>query len=122
MMHVPTGPDGERERGWMTAGVLCVHGAEQGESLCGTEKLSLSRSLSPSLLSLLLPAHKYKQNQELSVELLLSTSLLSMCRHTVTLKMVRPNALSLSPPSLHSLIIPWLPLFFLLPSLASPSH
>ncbi|XP_034028279.1 zinc finger protein 385A isoform X2 [Thalassophryne amazonica] len=30
MMHVPTCPDGESKRSWMTAGLLCVHGAEQG--------------------------------------------------------------------------------------------
>ena len=75
MMHVPTGPDGERERSWMTAGVLCVHGAEQGETLYGTAQHSLSLSCSlifspPPFLSL---THKYTQNQEFSVEL--STSL-----------------------------------------------
>ena len=75
MMHVPTGPDGERERSWMTAGVLCVHGAEQGESLRGT---ALSLSCSLSLTSPSPPfalTDKYTQNQEFSVELLLSTSL-----------------------------------------------
>lgn len=74
MMHVPTSPDGERERSWMTAGVLCVHGAEQGESLRGTA-LSLSCSLSfasPSPPFAL--TDKYTQNQEFSVELLLSIS------------------------------------------------
>ena len=40
MMHVPAGPDGERRREWMTAGVLCVHGAEQGETLYGTTQHS----------------------------------------------------------------------------------
>ena len=68
MMHVPTGPDGERERSWMTAGVLCVHGAEQGESLCGTEQLSHSPtpSLPPPLLSLtrtLTNIHKIRSSQ-----------------------------------------------------------
>ena len=70
-MHVPTGPDGERERSWMTAGVLCVHGAEQGESLRGTAlSLSLASPSPPFALT-----DKYTQNQAFSVELLLSTSL-----------------------------------------------
>lgn len=66
MMHVPTGPDGERERSWMTAGVLCVHGAEQGETLYGTAQLlSPALSFSLSLLSFLLLTniHKIRSSQ-----------------------------------------------------------
>lgn len=70
-MHVPTGPDGERQREWMTAGVLCVHGAEQGETLYGTTQHS-----SPTDFFLLhphfLPTVKSNLKQNFSVGLLCS--------------------------------------------------
>lgn len=45
MMHDPLGPDGERKWSWMTAGLLRVHGAEQGEALYGTDQPSASLTL-----------------------------------------------------------------------------
>lgn len=82
MMHVPTGPDGERERSWMTAGVLCVHGAEQGETLYGTAQLLLSLPLSFSLplLFFLLPTHSqiYTKSGVLSGAVTLYKSPLSL--------------------------------------------
>lgn len=103
MMHVPTGPDGERERSWMTAGVLCVHGAEQGESLYGTVQLflsppsTLSRSLSHtfSLFSLFL-LFFLLLSQIYTVSGVLSGAVTLYKSHTVTLKMVCSNALPLS--------------------------
>lgn len=63
----PTGPDGESERSWMTAGVLCVHGAEQGETLCSTAQLALLHSPFLFLLFFLLPTRSQtRRHDELS--------------------------------------------------------
>lgn len=50
MSRVPIGPDGDRDKSWVTAGVLCVHGAEQGESLYSMDPPPiLSLSVLPTL-------------------------------------------------------------------------
>lgn len=125
MMHVPIGPDGERKWSLVTAGLLCVHGAEQGEALYGTAQLSLSLTLpfivfsvppSLRLLHLLIP--NFTQNQEFSVELY---------SYTLTLKMLRSNAFSASLLLsfilfTFSSIILWLPISSSGSPLVFPSH
>lgn len=81
MMHVSTSSDGEREWRWMTAGLLCVHGAEQGETLYGTDQLSLS--LAPVRFFF---SHPLYTKSVLSGAVILYKSLLSPNSHTVTLK------------------------------------
>lgn len=102
MMHVPTGPDGERKRSWMTAGVLCVHGAEQGEALYSIAQLSPSLSFF-SISPLFSLTHSHTTSGVLSGAVTLYKSPLSQYSHTVTLEMVCYNASLLSPPFLHSL-------------------
>lgn len=72
MSQVSIGPDGEKDKSWVTAGVLCVHGAEQGESLYS---MTLPLSLCPSI-SLSLSLKKTK-TLEFLVQLLVQ-----LCKHS----------------------------------------
>lgn len=95
MSQVPIGPDGDRDKSWATAGVLCVHGAEQGESLYSMTPPPYRLPL--SVLLFLLVSHS-KRLWLWSFYCSCYSAGLSWAPNTVTLKMVHPNTLFLSLP------------------------